>query len=131
MKIDILFPSKFFKAADLGGQSMIVTIESVIQEALGDGKEMKAVVYFRAIEKGLVLNKTNADPISMISGFDDTDNWAGLSIGLYATPVSFQGKLVDSIRVSRLPKEPVKPPVPARTPDDGFDGPEDGIPFST
>lgn len=98
MLITDLFPSSFLKAADLGGQIREVTIESLTQEQLSDGQS-KPVLKFVGIPKGLILNRTNAVSLAAALG-PETDAWTGKRIRLFATPVQFQGRFVDAIRVS-------------------------------
>ena len=98
-------------------------------------KKLKPVVYFRGKEKGLVLNKTNANKITTLLGSDDTDNWEGRQIRLYATEVRFGGETMEGIRVKaatqavpmRQPEK--KPPTPP--PGSEFEGgpTDDEIPF--
>lgn len=98
MKIGSVFKGDYLKAADLGrGERLSLTISEVIMAELDDGE--KAVVHFKNIEKGLVLNKTNANMITEIAGTDETDEWEGIKICLYSTKVDFQGKRVDALRV--------------------------------
>ena len=105
MKMSAAFPSKWLKAADLGGGSVTVTIDRVVMEDLsGDGTEEKPVVYFQGKSKGLALNKTNSGMIVSAYG-DETDDWTGKDIILFSTQVPFQGRMVDAIRVS-LPQQP-------------------------
>ena len=78
----------YLKADDLPqGQDVSVTIDRVILEDLNNnGKtEQKPVVYFRGKNKGLVLNRTNAESISRLYG-GETDAWAGKAIALYIDP---------------------------------------------
>lgn len=110
MRVNDIFPSKYLKADDLNGRTVAVLIERVTQEELGN--DVKAIVYFRGKQKGLVLNKTNGNIIANRYG-EETDDWNGCEIELYQTEVSFQGKMVDAIRV-RAPK----PPPPAQ-PEEG------------
>jgi hypothetical protein len=107
MKIGAAFPSKYVKASDLpDGQFIPVTIASVvIENVAGDGQAEtdKPVLYFSGKEKGLVLNKTNSSEISAAYG-DETDDWAGKKILLYAATTPFNGKTVPCIRV-KVPKQ--------------------------
>lgn len=104
MKIDKMFSSKFLKAADIdeiadeNTQTAIVVIDRVEMAEVGQDQEQKPVVYFRGIEPGMVLNKTNASSISNLYG-NDTDDWTGKPIGLFTTEVDFSGKQVLAIRV--------------------------------
>lgn len=108
MKIGQAFPSKYLGAADIGDEDMELTITEVVTESVGrgDDQEDKPVVYFKGTKKGFVLNKTNAAAITMVCGSDDTDDWEGKKITLYATETEFAGKTVDCIRVrTKKPKQ--------------------------
>lgn len=95
MKISDAFPSKYLKADDLGGREARVIMDTVTYEKLGD--DDKPILYFKGKEKGVVLNKTNANTISIAYG-DDTDDWAGEEIILFSVMVDFQGKVGPAIR---------------------------------
>src|SRR5687768_10052346 len=112
MKIGSAFPSKYLKAADLGESKVLVVIDHVDVEDVGakGKKENKPVLYFRGKDKGLVLNKTNAKKIEQIAGTDETDEWKGVTIGLYATETEFAGEMVDCIRIAAPPKGKTAPP---------------------
>lgn len=102
MNINSQFPSKFLSAKDID-EDVVVTIKRVKPEDVGDGE--KPVLYLREFEKGLVLNKTNANTITDVLGTPETDEWEGERIGLFVTMVPFQGKNVEAIRVKgRRPK---------------------------
>ena len=122
MRISEAYPSKYLKAADLAGQDRTVSIRACIQEELGQGSEMevKPVLYFNGGQKGLVLNKTNAQAIVEDYG-DDTEAWAGQEIVLFIQKVTFQGKLMPAIRVrTQATPQPVvqrAPAPPAPVPD--------------
>lgn len=98
MKVSTLFKGKYLKAASLGGAPVRVTIESLTMEELGEDKEEKPVVYFQNKDQGLVLNRTNASVLADLFG-DESDGWIGKQIVLSPEKVSFQGRLVDAIRV--------------------------------
>jgi hypothetical protein len=126
MKIGAAFPSSYLKASDLQGKAVRVTIDSVSTETLGDDR--KAVLHFVGKEKGLVLNKTNANRIVEATGSDETDDWEGWSITLYATKVDYQGKRVDAIRVDDRPgssKAPARKATPPPREPGEDDVPED------
>lgn len=96
MLVDQMFPSNYIKAADLGGREVTVTIDRVEMEDLGS--ERKPVVYFRGKEKGLVLNKTNAQTIAHMHG-GNTAKWPGKQIVLFSMLVSYQGENRPGIRI--------------------------------
>lgn len=126
MNINSAFPSKYLKADVDVSEDVIATIKTVKIENVGQGAktEQKPVVFFQELEKGLVLNKTNATMIAKIAKSDDTDDWKGTKIRLIATEVEYQGQIVMGIRVREL-KRAAKP-----APDAQADAPtDDEIPF--
>ena len=102
MNINDSFPSNWLKAGDLKGRSVDVTISHVSEEDVGDG--MKPVLYMSGKDKGIVLNKTNASMIASSYG-DMTEGWEGKPLTVFPDKTSFQGKIVDCIRV-RVPVPP-------------------------
>jgi arabinogalactan endo-1,4-beta-galactosidase len=103
MRISTAFPSKFLKAADLQGRQVKAVMSHVETETIGD--DNRPVLYFQNKEKGLVLNKTNANSISAIYG-DDTDDWRGGEIVLVEAMVDFQGKTMAAIRCRVSARKP-------------------------
>ena len=115
MKLNEMFPSRFFKAIDCK-PPLTLTVTGVAPEKFQDGTS-KHVVSFRESEKGLVLNKTNAESIAEMYG-DDSDRWAGRQIELYSAKVTGPNGLTDGVRV-RMPSG--KPRAAQQTGDDiGF-----------
>lgn len=101
MNINDQFPSKFLKANDLDGKQIIVTMRDCVVESIGEDK--RPVLYFVGKDKGVVLNKTNANNVGDAYG-PDTDEWVGKKVVLYTAFVDFQGKSIESIRI-RKPKD--------------------------
>ena len=133
MKIGAAFPSKYLKASDLNDKPFVLTMDKVTIEEVGKQQDERPILYFLKAEKGLVLNKTNANVIAKLYG-DDTDGWEGNQIELYPTMVDFGGEQVEAIRV-RAPRKNAgagaqprqqEPPPPA--PHD-YDDMSDPIPF--
>lgn len=134
--------SSFLKAADVdsAGGSVRLRIKQLAMEKLknkdGDEEE-KPVLFFQNAEKGLVLNKTNANRIASVHGWE-TDEWTGKVIELYTESVEAFGKMTDAIRV-RVPKPAAaKPAIQRQTQpmqsDDGDEEPPplddaDSVPF--
>lgn len=115
MRMSEAFPSNYLKAADLNGHHVKVTIESVSMEKIGEDR--KPVLHFVGKDRGLVLNKTNSNRIVEAVGSDETDNWEGWQITLYACKVDYQGQRVDAIRVDDRPgasEAPASQRAPAR-----------------
>lgn len=107
-----MFPSKWLSAADLHDNDATLTISSISQELVGQGEEAerKWVVYFNEVNKGLVLNKTNATSFANCFG-DDTDEWEGRRVVLYPTEVNFSGRMVEAIRVKEKATKNANKPV--------------------
>jgi hypothetical protein len=98
--IDELFPSPYFKAVDLDGDTTLTMsgLETEdIRERNGDTKR-KGVLSFSESEKKLILNRTNAEQIASLHG-RDFEHWSGKQVTLYATPVSTPEGTRDGIRV--------------------------------
>lgn len=136
-KLGEMFESKYLKVADFDdAEPAVLTIKRLKQERLGMGAdaEDKWVVYFDELEKGLVLNKTNAKTISVLYG-DDTDDWIGEKIAIRAAEIEFKGERMMGLRVSPQkpkPKSKAAKPAPASVAaNDGDDDEEDegDIPF--
>ena len=117
-KIGDVFPSKWLKVEDLNGKRITVTIDRVEFEMVGQPAERKAVVYFKGKDKGLCLNKTNANSIHFITGSDDTDDWENERIVVFPSTTEYQGKRVGCIRIdppaanggpAAVPQPPVTP----------------------
>jgi hypothetical protein len=135
--INEAFPSKYLKASDLKNQQPIVIIGEVKFEAVGQNREMKAILYFQGKDKGLVLNKTNANKITEVVGSALTEDWRGHQIRLYPSVTTFGGEEVECIRIKpvaaqamKMTRQPPPPPPPAEY-DDTHNAPltDDDIPF--
>ena len=131
-KMSKLFPSKYLASDDLNGKTVTVKIDRVVMEEVGQQKDWKPVIYFQKAKKGMVLNRTNGNMIASEYG-DDSDLWRGKTVLLRAEKVSFQGKLMDGLRI-HIPDQPAVPEEPP-APDDQDEPPieydDDGneIPF--
>jgi arabinogalactan endo-1,4-beta-galactosidase len=113
MRIGAAFPSDYLKAADLSGQAVTVRMSHVTLADIGG--EHKPVLYFEGKQRGLVLNKTNANAISATYG-DETEEWTGQPITLFEAMVDFQRRTVSAIRVRVPPRQRVDAPAPQRQP---------------
>jgi hypothetical protein len=100
--VDLLFPSKYVKAADLRGKTVVVYIERIQpREKLmmaGGKSDTKPVIFLRGKDKGWILNKTNARSIAKVYGPELT-NWLGKPVAIMSTQVEARGEVVDAIRV--------------------------------
>lgn len=112
MKISEAFPSRFLSAADLDGAAVRVVIADCTPEELDEHEQPKPVLRFQGRQKGLVLNRTNANVLVEAWG-DETDDWRGREVELYPARVQFGTRLVDAIRL-RVPPPPGAEPKAAR-----------------
>ena len=133
-KLNEMYPSKYLKAGDFTETGQALTIKHLEEDNVGQGKDAKDVwvIFFKEVEKGLILNKTNSGIIGKLYG-EDTDDWIGKRVTLYATEVQFGNEMVEAIRIrTKIPKgaangkpETAKaakaPAAPAREPGDDDD----------
>jgi hypothetical protein len=119
MNIQNAFPSKWLKSGDVEDGDLTLTIDRVEIEEIGSGEQQdrKPVIYFRETDKGMVLNKTNADTISKLHT-PETDNWIGKQITVFATEVDFAGKQTLALRVRLRTPKPANNSKPAAQPMD-------------
>jgi hypothetical protein len=100
--VDLLFPSKYLKAADLRGKRVPVVIEHLDPRAelkmRGGKTERKPVVTLKGKDKQWCLNKTNAMSVAEVYG-PELRNWIGKTVVLYGTRVQFGSKEVEAVRV--------------------------------
>jgi hypothetical protein len=117
MKMNDAFPSKWLSANDID-EDLVVTISGDDPVSYEDFKtqgkdtpDRKPVLRFKAPKgtKPMVLNKTNWKVIGQVLGSEDTDDWAGQSITLYATEVEAFGETTMGIRVRAQKPKAVKP----------------------
>lgn len=124
MKTSEMIQSKFLKKEDFE-TPRVLTIKDCSLEEVGQG-DTRWVLFFKEVQKGLVLNVTKIRQLETAYG-DDTDGWAGQKVKLSHDPnVAFQGKIVGGVAL-QTPKgaAPAPKPAPAATAD--FDDAE--IPF--
>ena len=103
MNINDVYPSKYLKATDLKGKTMRLKIARIELEAVEKDGGNKPVIYFateagKPVNRGMVLNKTNASSLAYLFG-DDTDRWTGKTVELFTTMVQFQSKMVEGLRI--------------------------------
>lgn len=98
MSVKELYPSKsgFLKASDLQGRTVKVKISETGVSHFDGGAKLNLT--FLNKEKKLTLNKTNASILADALG-DDEKLWVGKEIELSPAKTTFQGALVDTIRV--------------------------------
>lgn len=95
-----LFPSPYLAAGDVENKP-VVTIKNLTKKTMKnrDGEEeVKPVIFFNEFEKGMVLNKTNADIIGSLLG-SVIEEWYGERVQLHSVTVEAFGKRAPAIRV--------------------------------
>ena len=105
MKISDAYPSNYLKAADLQGKNILLKMDRVEYEKIGEDE--KPVLFFVGKQKGIVLNKTNSAKIAAAYG-DETDDWRDQEIVLFPAMVDYKGETVEAIRV-RAPQPKDRP----------------------
>ncbi len=121
-----LYDNSYIYAFDLMGKDVTATISDVKAAKVKDseGKEQKKpIIWFRESKdkRGLVLCKTNGRTIAALYG-NETNEWIGKRITLFATTCEAFGKTVECIRIRpQIPKpkaaagsfaEPTQAPAP-------------------
>ena|SRR6516164_3337528 len=106
---DDIYGSKYFSVSDLKDGEPRFKIGKVeiaeLREKNGATKR-KYVMLFEGVEKGLVINKTNARKLAEAYG-KQSSRWIGQMVQLYAEDTSF-GKGV-RVRPLRKPATPAEP----------------------
>ncbi len=130
MKISDIFQSDYLKAADLRDRQVTVIIDRVERHQVGKDKEDKPVLFFDGKDKGVILNKTNANTIAAVYG-DESDDWKGGEVILFSAPTQNpEGKTVDGIRIKIPPRKPATArPVQQPTQRESAAEIDDDIPF--
>lgn len=116
MNINEAFPSAFINAAALNGKTHTVQIKRFDPKVEMTDGELKPAIYFENRSAGLILNKTNATVLASIHG-PETDQWVGRSIDLRVEKVSFQGQMMDGIRVAPATQTAATTPATPATPE--------------
>lgn len=105
MKVSDMFPNKYLAGADLGGKAFTLTMSDVTQETMQSAQGSKSyyILHFDGAEKGLILNRTNANQIAELYG-DDTSAWPGKRITIYPVQITVAGQPHTAIRVRKVEK---------------------------
>jgi hypothetical protein len=123
MRVSDAYPSNYLKASDLQNRNIMVVIDRVEIEKIGEDR--KPVIYFRGKQKGLVANKTNCNAVAAVYG-DEMDDWPGCELVLFSIWTDYQGKQVEAIRV-RGPQPKDRKPATARPSSADMGGPSDSF----
>ena len=103
--INQMIESKYLKQSDVDGE-MEVTIVKIGQVNVAredEAPELKWGARFQEFQKPMVLNSTNIQLLAKACGSEESEDWIGKKITIFADPnVSFAGKLVGGLRI-KLP----------------------------
>lgn len=112
MNINDLKQSKYLKGSDFPEPRnlTIKSVETVNVAKDGDPKEIKPIVTFKEMEKGMVFNQTNLKRCAKALDSDETDDWIGKKICVYwDEDIEFGGEIVGGLRVRRAQAAAPKP----------------------
>ena len=130
--INQMIESKYLKQSDVEYETEVTIIKvGQINVAREDEQpDMKWAIKFQELKKPMILNSTNLQLLAKACGSDESDDWVGKKVVIYADPnVSFGGKLVGGLRVKLIPKvQPTRQQMPPQT-GGKFDDMADDIPF--
>lgn len=100
--VNDLKSSRFLTKHDVT-PDVLVTISGYEEQDVSmesQAEEMKWCLSFKELDKPLVLNMTNGQLVSHVTGSDEFDDWIGKQIVLYNDEtIMFGGKMVGGIRV--------------------------------
>jgi hypothetical protein len=101
--------SKYLKHEELDGHDWDFTVDRVERHEMKNNegqKEQKFVVFFKEMEKGMILNATNMKTITKLMGTNESDEWKGNRITVYTKDdIEMGGEMKSGLRVR--PKAPV------------------------
>jgi hypothetical protein len=132
MKFGELNPGKYLGKVDFPGPGKLVTIKGYTQENVAmdnQPKEIKPIIHFFEMDRGMVLNPTNQQLLmAALAMTDDTDinESLGKKIVVFVDPtISFGGQIRGGLRI-RAPRNPapqaIAPPLPDPAPTHGILG---------
>ena len=96
--------SKYLKHQELNGQDWVVTIDRVERQEIknmdSNAMEKKFVLFFKELEKGMILNKTNMNILYALFNSDESDDWVGKRITLYTKDdIEMGGEIMSGLRI--------------------------------
>ena len=100
--------SKYLKHEELDGQDWDFTIDRVERHKMKNSEgqeEQKFVLFFKEMEKGMILNATNMKTITKLMNSNESDDWCNRRITVYTKDdIEMGGELKSGLRVR--PKAP-------------------------
>jgi hypothetical protein len=113
LEFESVYGSKYLSAGDIravGGRKRAKIAKVEIADLRQDGgssTRRRYVLYLEGVDKGMVVNQTNADTLKDALG-KNRGKWVGADVGLYVEQVTFGNKRVPGLRLKVL-----RPPAPA------------------
>ncbi len=96
--------SPYLKGSELEeGERLVVTIKSAEEVTFPQSGDTVPVLEFLELDKKLTLNRTRIAKLVDLLG-EDTEEWVGRKISLYAVDVNYQGKMTLGVAVAAAPK---------------------------
>jgi len=133
--------SPFIKGDDLPeGERVVVTIKSAEEVTFPQSGDTVPVLEFLELDQKLTLNRTRVAKLIELFG-EETDEWIGQRIALFAIPVSYKGQSSLSVAVGKAPARATKTralveddiefekPAPKRRPQPAVVVEDEDIPF--
>lgn len=96
--------SKYLSKSDVGDEGLVLTIKGFRQESVkgDDGDETKVVLHFMEDVKPLIVNRTNAQLIGVVTGAKTAGEARGKQIVVFNDiTVSFGGKITGGLRIKK------------------------------
>jgi len=123
LSFDELVPteSKYLKKEDVGEDGMVLTIKGFTRQSLetDSGEEEKTIMHFVEDVKPMVLNRTNAQLLQVITGAKTAGEAKGKKVVAYNDiTISFGGRVTGGIRLKKVAGKPKAAPAAAADPDD-------------
>jgi hypothetical protein len=116
--LDSCYGSKYLGAADLGDKKIRTRIGKVRKETMPqqDGKPQRTrfVLYFKSIDKPLVLNATNKNMLVDKLGKVPA-NWINAEVGLFTVPTTYKGQPTKGLRLHVFGPAKTAPVKPAKS----------------
>jgi hypothetical protein len=123
MSFDELVPSqsKFLSKTDVGEDGLILTVKGFRMETVkgDDGDEDKMVLHFVEDMKPMILNRTNAQLIGVVTGAKVAGDAKGKQIVVYNDPtIAFGGRVTGGLRIKKVSGAPKPAAASVRHEDD-------------
>jgi hypothetical protein len=130
-KVSEMIQSRYLRQTDLeDGDAVVVTMKGVEKEKMpGDEDEIRYVLYFRELTKGLVLNATSIRVLEKYFGSTSAE-WVGGKVEIFIDPtVQFRGKITGGLRLRPVKPAKATAAPAAAAPPDPIDDSEEQIRF--